>query len=311
MGVSISTDGGETWSEYADYYTNFQMTGLDMVSETKGFAGDFSGDYSGGMWVLGEPALVGADFAADETEVCIDGTVTFTNESFGTYDSLLWEFGAGASPATSTDVNPGAITFTTEGTKDIKLTLYADGGEFAETKYGYINVYAAPTADFTFEPFGTSLWFNMVFTSTSTNTYAGITEYNWTWGDGNTSSITSESTNHMYPQETATYDVTLNVSTATCSDEITKQVTVTDPNSIGNVNDFTFNVYPNPTNGNITITDVENGNIYIYSMNGQLIENRVATSNTINVNLDNYQSGIYTIKVVNNEGTAVKQITVQ
>jgi PKD repeat protein len=311
MGVSYSNDGGETWNEYADYYTNFQMTGLDMVSETKGFAGDFSGDFAGGMWVLGEPALVGPDFTADNEGICVGESVTFTNESFGTYDNLLWDFGEGATPATSTDVNPGPVTYSTEGEKDVTLTLYADGGEFTETKYGYISVYTSPTADFTFEPFGTSLWYNMVFTSTSTNTYSNISQFDWTWGDGYTSTDANESTNHMYPQETATYDVTLTVTTATCSDEITKQVTVTDPNGISEANDFTFNVYPNPTSGNITITNVENGTIYIYSMNGQMIESVNATSNTMNLRLDDYQSGVYAIKVVNNEETAVRYITVK
>lgn len=311
MGVSYSNDGGETWSEYADYYTNFQMTGLDMVSETKGYAGTFSGAFSSGMWIFGEPALVGADFTADLTDLCASESVTFSNESFGTYDSLLWSFGEGATPSTSTDVNPTSVAYTTEGNKDVSLTLYDDGGEFTETKYDFIKVYIAPTADFTFEPYASSLWFNIVFTSTSTNTYDNISQFDWTWGEGNTSIDASDTPNHMYPQETGTYDVTLKVINATCSDEITKQVTVQDPNSIIEANEFTFNVYPNPTNGNISITNVENGNIYIYSVSGQLMENIQATSETMSINLTNYQSGVYAIKVVSNDGIAVKYITIK
>jgi PKD repeat protein len=311
MGVSYSKDGGETWSEYAEYYTNFQMTGLDMVSETKGFAGNFSGEFAGGMWVLGAPALVGGEFSADNTSTCLGESVTFTNESYGTYDSILWNFGEGAAPATSTEINPGAVSYSTEGSKDVSITLYSNGGEFVETKYDYIKVYNAPTADFTYEPYATSLWYFITFTSTSTNTYGNESQFDWTWGDGNQASDVGETPSYMYAQESTTYNVTLTVTNATCSDDITKEVTVTDPNGIESTNDFTFNAYPNPTNGELTITNIENSTIYIYAMNGQMIESTKTTSNSIKLNLDNYQSGVYAVKVVNNKGVAVKYITVK
>ncbi len=62
MGISYSTDGGITWNEYADYYQIFQVISVDMVSMNKGYAGTFSGAYSGGMWIFG-----GLDMAYNAT----------------------------------------------------------------------------------------------------------------------------------------------------------------------------------------------------------------------------------------------------
>ncbi len=53
MGMSYSLDGGDTWTEYADYYQNYQVISVDMVSINKGYAGTFQGEFKTGMWIFG------------------------------------------------------------------------------------------------------------------------------------------------------------------------------------------------------------------------------------------------------------------
>jgi PKD repeat protein len=79
-----------------------------------------------------------ADFTGTPTTICAGSTVTFTNLSTGAA-SYLWNFGAGASPATSTATNP-TVTFNTVGSNTITLTATNAFGSDTETKTNYILV---------------------------------------------------------------------------------------------------------------------------------------------------------------------------
>ena len=106
MGISYSTDGGETWQEYADYYKNYQALTVDMVSVDKGYAGAFSGEYSGGIWNLGsvDPALI--------TFSVTDGTDPLANAAIQINGELLY-----------TDVNGEATYAPPAGTYDYTVSL--------------------------------------------------------------------------------------------------------------------------------------------------------------------------------------------
>jgi len=79
-----------------------------------------------------------ADFTGTPTTICAGSTVTFTNLSTGAA-SYLWNFGAGATPATSTATNP-TVTFNTVGSNTITLTATNAFGSDTETKTNYILV---------------------------------------------------------------------------------------------------------------------------------------------------------------------------
>jgi len=72
-----------------------------------------------------------------------------------------------------------------------------------------------------------------------------------------------------------------------------------------------LNFYPNPTNGilNISgITDFENIEIQIFSMDGKQIKNQQLIENTINI--ENFNSGIYFVKISKNaEQIWIQKIT--
>jgi 2',3'-cyclic-nucleotide 2'-phosphodiesterase (5'-nucleotidase family) len=71
-----------------------------------------------------------------------------------------------------------------------------------------------------------------------------------------------------------------------------------------NFSSNSFSVYPNPTNGLVTITTKGNTlqpmTITIYNSIGQLLETHQTKESVLQFQLDSYQSGIYFIKINNN-----------
>ena len=129
MGASYSTDGGQSWTEYTDYYQDCQFLSIDMVSPDKGFAGAFSGVYSDGVWVFGEPsAQLKSEFTVQDAGgvdsiFCAAENITFTSASTGFITSYAWNFGDGASPATASTQGPHVIQYSTGGLKTISLEV--------------------------------------------------------------------------------------------------------------------------------------------------------------------------------------------
>ncbi|MFM7023402.1 MAG: PKD domain-containing protein [Flavobacteriales bacterium] len=90
---------------------------------------------------------ISADFVASTTRVYKDQQLTFTSHSSGNITGYSWDFGAGASPASSTSDKPVKVSYTTTGLKTVKLTVTGPGGlTNTLTKTTYINVEATPTA---------------------------------------------------------------------------------------------------------------------------------------------------------------------
>jgi PKD repeat protein len=79
-----------------------------------------------------------ADFSANPTTVCSGASVAFTNLSTGA-TSYSWNFGASATPSTSTAANP-TVVFPTAGTYSVTLTATNAFGTDVETKTNYITV---------------------------------------------------------------------------------------------------------------------------------------------------------------------------
>jgi len=85
------------------------------------------------------PAFIGAPLSGT-----IPTTVTFTNQSTGTYTSVLWDFGDGS---TSTSSNPSHV-YLAAGSYDVTLTLYWSGTPVSLTKTTYVSVSAPVSSPF-------------------------------------------------------------------------------------------------------------------------------------------------------------------
>jgi PKD repeat protein len=85
-----------------------------------------------------------AEFSASQTTICQGESITFTNLSSGNPDSFDWKF-FGGTPFTTTNENPGAITYDTPGTYDVRLVATNAFGEDIELKTDHITVLETQT----------------------------------------------------------------------------------------------------------------------------------------------------------------------
>jgi PKD repeat protein len=180
-----------------------------------------------------------ADFKADQRAGAAPLTVKFTDLSTGSPASWKWDFGDGT---TSTEQYPVHV-YKLEGGYDVSLTVTNSYGSDTEKKTGsvpasaagpagYIIVGRAPGADFSATPVSGAPPLAVAFTDKSTG--ATPLSYQWTFGDGGTSTAASPS--HTYSANGA-YTVTLTVTNAFGTDSEAKEELI--QVGLGPVADFT------------------------------------------------------------------------
>lgn len=160
-----------------------------------------------------------ADFTFPASS-CENSPVSFTNTSVlssGSFSGWNWDFGDGN---TSTVQNP-THPFTPAGIYNVTLISTAVSG-CADTITHSLNIDASPVASFTqSNPCSVD---SIQFTSTSTIGSGSITGWNWTFGDGGTSTLTNPS--HLYASA-GVYTVSLMVQSAIgCADTVTRTINV-------------------------------------------------------------------------------------
>ncbi len=165
----------------------------------------------------GPPA---ADFSGDPTIGYAPLEVQFTDLSIqGTYPITVWSwyFGDGNM---STEQNP-MHTYTSAGDYTVMLTVSDGTLSDTEIKTEYISVSqaGAPMADFSADPLFGTVPLPVQFQDESTQGALPITDWNWNFGDGNTS--TDQDPQHTYIAK-GIYTVILTVSDGTLTDTETK-----------------------------------------------------------------------------------------
>ncbi|MEN9913340.1 MAG: hypothetical protein RL528_50, partial [Bacteroidota bacterium] len=138
---------------------------------------------------------------------------------------------------------------------------------------------------------------NISFTSTSTN----ATNYLWDFGDGTISAIENPIHEYLIP---GTYLVTLITTTSEgCSDTIINEIQVY---GMDGLNELSSNyiIYPNPTNGIFVIKNINqlNGKISLSTSSGTIILKQDLTNIETQVDLTNFDFGIYFIHITNDFG---------
>ncbi len=152
---------------------------------------------------------------------CDGFTVQFKNQSRGGFN-YYWDFGAGDErPATSTEFEP-SFTYPDTGVYTVKLVVNR-GSTCPDSISRLVKIYPYFNADFETEglpcPKGT-----MQFNDMSRATYNPVTEWMWSFGDGNTS--TEQFPGHAYEQG-GDYTVTLVSKTVKgCVDTVRKTVSI-------------------------------------------------------------------------------------
>ncbi|NCF99166.1 MAG: PKD domain-containing protein, partial [Planctomycetia bacterium] len=137
------------------------------------------------------PAPVAA-FTLSATSGTYDLLIDFTSSSTGPIDSLLWNFGDGN---TSTSQNP-SHTYLSAGTFDVSLTVSGPGGSDQEICSSCVVVLdPAPVASFDASTTSGVYDLPVSFSNTSSGP---VSSYQWSFGDGATSSESSPT--HVYSE---------------------------------------------------------------------------------------------------------------
>ncbi len=196
-----------------------------------------------------------ADILPDVLNGCEDLTVNFTNNSSPGATSYNWTFGGGATPATSTVFNPGAVVFPNPGLNNM-VTLTVDSLGCVSNDTAYIDVYPLPVPSFTVAPASGCSPLTVTFNNTSPVTPGDI--YTWDFGNGNTSNNQNPGS-QVYTTTglDSTYTIQLIVQTANgCLDSITQTVTANlspiasiTPDVLNGCEDLTVNFTNNSTVG--------------------------------------------------------------
>ena len=70
-------------------------------------------------------------------------------------------------------------------------------------------------------------------------------------------------------------------------------------------------IYPNPASNQITITNAQNSELYIYNIAGQLIKTIDNSDNKLDIDISNLADGLYTIKIVKDGIVLIKRIMIE
>lgn len=176
----------------------------------------------------------------------------------------------------------------TKGSEPVSLTP-ADDANFKDMALQFEPALAI-TAGFTFSTDELLVSF--------TNTSSGASSYEWNFGDSKTSQ--EENPMHTYTVP-GTYAVTLESVSGSNKAKDVQEVTVNSTVGIGGSRVNMQLIYPNPTNGILTVSlDADAGIsiIRVFSSNGSLLYSKeVESKSSQQVNMTDYESGSYIISV--------------
>ena len=73
--------------------------------------------------------------------------------------------------------------------------------------------------------------------------------------------------------------------------------------SVEDVNASSYNVYPNPVKDVLTVTGEDMKQVTVYNALGQLVKSVNCNDNTVQINVNDLQNGMYFVNVISNNGT--------
>jgi PKD repeat protein len=156
------------------------------------------------------------NFGANVQVGCTPLTVQFSNTSSANATQYSWSF-PGGTPSTSTQQNP-VVQYLTAGNYNVSLTASNGAGSNVISKADFISAGFGPSATFSATSNG--------FLASFTNTSVGANSYQWNFGDGGTSTLTTPQ--HTYSND-GTYTVTMTAFNACGSTTETQTVTILTP----------------------------------------------------------------------------------
>jgi PKD repeat protein len=237
---------------------------------------------------------INANFTMDENEGCDELTVNFQDESFGNVTSWAWEF-EGGDPATSSEQNP-TVYYGTPGVYDVTLTVSDGTSNSTFTNADCIEVFELPEVTFSALDDMCVYWpaYELVEGSPAGGEYSGPGVVDG-WFDPEVAGIGTHTLMYTYMDANG------------CENYAEQTVMVDGCVGIDNpTQSLDMQVYPNPmTNSSLinfnlqSSTDVK---ISLFNNLGMEVlkvadSYMTAGSQKINLNLSDFENGIYFIRI--------------
>ncbi|HPE57598.1 MAG TPA: M14 family zinc carboxypeptidase [Bacteroidales bacterium] len=248
-----------------------------------------------------------AGFVANETEICTNTILNFTDMSVGDVISWEWSF-EGGSPATSTNQNP-MVAYLNAGTFDVSLTV-SDGDDTQTfTATDYINVLVEPeTPDM---PDGPDQVVSMPGDTEdyTTNEVVSATDYVWEITEGageliqNGTECTVDWTDWYVGMVSLKVKAINDCGESVFSEELWIGVLATDVAENGALE---LSIIPNPASETIRLEwpnlQSENTHIIITDNVGKMVyDNDLSGVDQTEINVSNLNTGLYFVIIKNGE----------
>ena len=131
----------------------------------------------------------------------------------------------------------------------------------------------------------------------TTLTASGADSYVWSTGE-TTASIT------VSPEETTKYSVVGTTNGCEAETEITVNVIV----GISESDALNAKIYPNPVQGELNVRCAGMREITVFMPNGQTIEKINVNDDNYTLNMNNYKSGVYYLRITTENGTSIQKV---
>lgn len=242
-------------------------------------------------------------FNSNVQEGCVPMAVQFTDESTNEPESWQWHF-PGGEPEFSTDQNP-TVTYQQPGLYSIALVTSNFFGTDTLIRQDYVQILEKPSVDFNWNIQNQQVMFNL------SDVVQRNWEYEWHFGDGNTSNQPAPEYTYANP---GSYAVELLVSNACGKDTISKVVQIS-TTAIAEAHWLgVFELYPNPNTGGFYVSlkgePQDRLLLRVFNTLGQEVHQQAVDFSTGNwqqyLDFQYLASGVYWLDMQSNTGMVKK-----
>jgi PKD repeat protein len=218
-------------------------------------------------------------------------------------------------PTTLTAISDGTITWLNQGSSGSSIavapiipTIYKiQSTNICGTTRDSIQVSLFPS------PIASAVYTVVANTMKLVNTSQNAGGFKWVFGDGTTS--TSSNPIHTY-SATGTYTCLLIASNSCGSDTFKYVISIGSVNSISNIEDSEWKIFPNPASDKLVLDiseykDMRESKIEIYDGHGRCIQTgEVAAKSILEIDVSRLAAGVYFIRLSNNKVVGQKKFEV-